>query len=170
MSIIREVVLQSILTTDLFSCSPHRIIVFPINLKASTCRASRKIQVSINIINLSKVFNIQAFHLVIHSNKEQLQIVILSVWLTAVKIPIFFSGESLNHFNQLDVQKLDVVSFLRQVVNFPKVHWHMIPQAGHDLCRVSGIQTAGLRFGICLSNINSEPNTHISKCLVCNLP
>lgn len=46
-------------------------------------------------------------------------------------------------------------------MNFPKVHWHMIPYAGHDLCRVSGIQTAGLRFGICLSNINSEPNTHL---------
>lgn len=128
--------MQSILTTDLFSCSTHRIIVFPFNLKASTCKVSRRIQVSINIINLSEVFNIPAFHLVIHSNKEQLQIVLLSVWLTALKIPIFFSGESLNHFNQLDVQMLDVVSFLETGCEFSQ------STLAHDsLCRPRLVQS-----------------------------
>lgn len=113
-----------------------------------------------NLIHLSKVFNIQAL---IHLNKEQLQVVLWSVWLTAVKIPLFFSGESLN-FNQLDMQKLDVVScfffYWRQVVNFPKIHWNTIPYTCHDLCRVFGIQTAGLMLGICLSNQLSAKHTH----------
>ncbi len=47
MSTMRKAVLQSILTNDLFSCSPHRVIIFPINVKASTCLASQMIQVSI---------------------------------------------------------------------------------------------------------------------------
>lgn len=145
MSKMRKAVLQS----DLFSCSTHHVIIFPINVKASTCIVSRMIPVSSNIVHLSKVFNIQAL---IHLNKEQQQVV-WSVWLT------LFSGKSLNHFNQLDVQKLDAVSlffFWRQVVNFPKIHWHTIPYTGHDLCRVFGIQTAGL------TNVNSQPNTQIS--------
>lgn len=113
MSALRKTVLQSILANVLFSCSPRRVIVFPINVKASTCIVSRMIPVSINIINLPEVFNIQA---VVHLNKEQLQI--MKCLAQHSKNTGIFSCELLNHFNQLDVQKLDVVCFFETGCEF----------------------------------------------------